>query len=334
MDLFDLGDFPLSTGVTLPAAKLAYKTHGSLNKAKDNAILFPNILGGAPEVLEIWIGEGRPLDPNKYFIILPAHFGLPPTSAPSNTPPPFDRGGFPAVHIADDVIAQHRLVTEKFGIEELQLILGWSVGGLQLYEWAVRFSHMVRRIAPIATAPKPSPWTRLWLQAIIEEPITSDPAWNNGFYADAKAVQGGLRRVGHGAALTLPPPGFYREGQEVWRSAGFASQEDFVRRMWESYWINQDPNDIVTQARKTGAADPSQGGDIATALGKIEARTFVASFTGDQMFQPEAGRWDADHIPNAQFREIPSSSGHLATFAFSAQDAKAVDGVLSELLAD
>lgn len=95
MEIFDLGDFRLQCGATLPGAKLAYKVHGSLNAAKDNAILFPSFLGGAPEALEAWIGEGRPLDPSRYCIILPGHFGLPPTSSPSNTPAPYGRGRSP-----------------------------------------------------------------------------------------------------------------------------------------------------------------------------------------------------------------------------------------------
>src|SRR6266568_1850278 len=172
MEIFKLGNFQLSSGVTLPNAQLAYKTHGILSPKKDNAILFPNFLGGSPEALEVWIGQGRPLDPDKYFIILPGHFGLPPTTSPSNTAPPFNQGAFPAVHIADDVIAQHRLLTEQFGIQELQLVLGWSVGALQTYEWAVRFPNMVKRMASIAGAPMPSPWTRLWLCTALEEPLT------------------------------------------------------------------------------------------------------------------------------------------------------------------
>jgi homoserine O-acetyltransferase/O-succinyltransferase len=92
MDIFELGDFRLRCGVTLPGAKLAYTTHGTLNPAKDNAILFPNFIGGVPEALELWIGEGRPLDPGRYFLILPNHFGLAPSLSPSNTPPSFNRG--------------------------------------------------------------------------------------------------------------------------------------------------------------------------------------------------------------------------------------------------
>lgn len=331
-EIFDLGNFQLSTGFTLPNAKLSYKTHGKLNATKDNAILFPHFLGGAPEALEIFIGEDRPLDPRKYFIILPGLFGNGVSSSPSNTAPPFDRGAFPQTNIADDVIAQQRLVTEKFGIDELYLVLGWSVGALQTYEWAVRFPHMVKRAASIAGAPKPSPWTRLWLHAVIEEPLTSDPAWNNGFYTDPQAVQGGLRRQGHGMALTLPPDGFYREGEEVWRSIGFASIDDFVSRFWEAFMLPQDPNNLITQARKTRAADPSGGEDIAVALRQIKAKMFVIAFTGDKMFPPQECKLDAERIPNAQYREVSSIGGHLTTFALTEQDRQAMDDVLQQVL--
>ncbi len=93
---------------------------------------------GTPKAMEIFIGEGRPLDPTKYFIILSGQFGNGFSSSPSNTPPSFNMGAFPKIMIGDDVRAQHRLVTEKFGISELQLVLGWSMGAEQTYEWAVR----------------------------------------------------------------------------------------------------------------------------------------------------------------------------------------------------
>jgi homoserine O-acetyltransferase len=333
METFDLGDFPLLCGRTLPNAKLAYTTLGTLNPAKDNAILFPNFLGGATEALQAWIGEGRPLDPTKYFFILPNHFGLLPTSSPSNTASPYDRGAFPAVRIADDVIAQERLVREVFGIQELQLVLGWSVGALQTYEWAVRFPRVVKRMASIAGAPKPSPWTRLWLQTTVEDPLTADPAWNNGFYTDGQALQAGSRRQGRIAALTLPPQGFYSEAKATWRNLGFASTEDFVSRFWEAFWLPKDPNDLIVQARKARTADPAEGGEIATALGRITARAFVIAFTGDPMFPPVECKLDAERIPGGQFRQIESDFGHLATFALSQSDVQALDAVLREVLA-
>ena len=210
MDTFELGNFTLTTGFTLPNAKLTYTTHGTLNAAKDNAILFTNFIGGTDQALEVFIGEDFALDPRQYFIILPGQFGNGFSSSPSNTPPPYDRGAFPPINVADDIVAQHRLVTEHLGIQELQLVVGWSVGALQTYEWAVRFPEMVKRVAPTAGAPRPSAWTRLWLRNVVEEPITADPAWDNGFYENARALQAGARLQGHATALTVAPSDFFR----------------------------------------------------------------------------------------------------------------------------
>jgi homoserine O-acetyltransferase len=331
METFELGNFQTTTGFTLPNAKLAYETYGTLNTAKDNAILFPNFLGGTPEALSMWIGADRPLDPHTYFIILPELFGGGFSSSPSNTPPPFDGGAFPPLNIADDVIAQHRLISERLGIAELQLALGWSVGALQAYEWAIRFPNMIKRLASIAGAPRPSTWTRIWLRTVFEEPITSHPAWNDGFCTDPQPVQGPLRHAAHEMAMTLVPHRLYRE--ELWRSAGFASVDDFISGVFESFTRPQNPSNLVSVARKTRAADPSAGGDLAPALSRITAKTFVFAFTGDPMFPVEDCKMDADRISHAKFREINSLGGHLATFALFEQDKQAIDDAIHETLA-
>jgi homoserine O-acetyltransferase/O-succinyltransferase len=331
MDTFELGNFRLTSGYTIPNAKLMYTTHGTLNAAKDNVVVFPNFLAGADQALEIYIGDGLALDPAKYFIILPGQFGNGFTSSPSNTPPPFDRGAFPQTTIADDVIAQHRLLTESFGIERVELVLGWSVGALQTYEWAVRFAPMVKRMASIAGAPRPSPWTLHWLRTVIEEPIVTDPAWNNGFYAQASDVQAGLRRQGHCMALTLPPLSYYHG--DVLQRLGFGSVQDFVRGFFEGFMIGQDPNNLLVQARKALLADPSGGGDMAEALGRITAKSYVAAFTGDVMFPPQDCTVDAERIPGARYREITSTSGHLTTFGLFPEDHQAVNAAIGEALA-
>jgi homoserine O-acetyltransferase/O-succinyltransferase len=332
LEVFEIPKFVLQNGLELHGARLAYRTHGTLNVARDNAILFPGFLGGVPEALEVWIGEGRPLDPSKYFIILPGQFGIPPSTAPSNAPSPCSGAAFPSLSIADDVVAQELLLTEVFGITTLQLVLGWSVGALQTYEWAVRFPQKVLRMASIAGAPRPSPWTRMWLEYVIEEPLTSDASWNEGGYDAAEKLADGLRRVGHLAALTLPPKIFYRTGVDAWKSLGFTSVTDFVTGFWEAFWLPKDPNDLVAQARKARAADPAHGGEIEVALQRITAKVSIVAFTGDAMFPPEEGRTDAASIPCATFLEIQSNFGHLATFALSEADRLAVDAAIAECL--
>jgi hypothetical protein len=71
-EIFELGNYQLESGITLPNARIAYKTHGTLNAAKNNVVLFPHMWSGTPKAMEIFIGDDRPLDPRKYFIILPA----------------------------------------------------------------------------------------------------------------------------------------------------------------------------------------------------------------------------------------------------------------------
>jgi homoserine O-acetyltransferase len=154
-EIFELGNYQLQSGITLPNARIAYKTHGNLNAAKHNVVLFPHMWSGTPKAMEIFIGEDRPLDLRKYFIILPGQFAKGFSSSPSNTSPPFNGGAFPHVTIGDDVVAQHRLITERYGIQRLELVLGWSMGAEQTYEWAVRFPRMVKRALPFAAPPRP-----------------------------------------------------------------------------------------------------------------------------------------------------------------------------------
>jgi homoserine O-acetyltransferase/O-succinyltransferase len=324
MEIFELGDLALASGEMLPDARLAYQTFGELNAEKDNAILFTTFLGAPAEVLNGWIGEGRALDPTRHFIILPGHFGLPPSSAPSTTEGGAGGDRFPAVSISDDVDAQHRLVTEVFGIERLELVLGWSIGAIQVYDWAVRHPDAVAAIAPIAGAPTPPPWTKLWLQTVVEESIER-----------ASDGQTGLTDVAHGSALTAPPRTFYYDGEDVWRTLGFGSVAEFVSGFWEAFWLPQDPADVLVQARKARTSYPGPAdATLAELVGTIKARATVAAFTGDNLFPPAESRRIASLIPGAEFREIESVFGHLATFGLSEQDVKAIDGVIRDALGD
>ena len=143
-EIFDLGEVALQSGATLRDAKLAYKTYGTLNADKSNVIVYPTWYSGQHYDNEWLIGEGMALDPKKYFIIIPNMFGNGLSSSPSNTPPPYDRARFPHVTFYDNVAAQQRLITEKFGIEKIALVTGWSMGAGQTYQWGVSYPEMVR----------------------------------------------------------------------------------------------------------------------------------------------------------------------------------------------
>jgi homoserine O-acetyltransferase len=150
-ELHDIGNLELEEGGTIRNCQLAYATFGTLNAAKDNAILIPTWYSGTNKIIEqVYIGNGRALDPAKYFIVIVNQIGGGLSTSPHNTPPPAGMGNFPHVRIGDDVRAQHKLVTEKFGLKSFALVVGGSMGAQQTYEWAVRYPDMVKRAAPIA----------------------------------------------------------------------------------------------------------------------------------------------------------------------------------------
>ena len=102
-EIFELGDVVLQSGQTLRGAKLAYKTYGKLNAAKDNVIVYPDLVFGHALENEWLIGEGMALDPAKYFIIIPNMFGNGLSSSPSNTPAPYNGARFPNITAYDNV---------------------------------------------------------------------------------------------------------------------------------------------------------------------------------------------------------------------------------------
>jgi homoserine acetyltransferase len=147
-DVFALGDVALQSGITLPRAKLAYKTYGKLAATRDNAVLMPTYYGGRHNDNEAMIGAGRALDPARWFIIVPNMLGNGLSSSPSNTPLPFDRAGFPNVTLYDNVVCQHQLVTQKLEIDRLKLVVGFSMGAQQAFHWGALYPEMVQAIAP------------------------------------------------------------------------------------------------------------------------------------------------------------------------------------------
>jgi homoserine O-acetyltransferase/O-succinyltransferase len=193
-ELHDIGNLKLEEGGTIRGCKLAYATFGTLNAPKDNAILIPTWYSGTNKIIEqVYLGKGRALDPDKYFIIVVNQIGNGLSSSPHNTPPPAGMGNFPHVRIGDDVRAQYKLVTEKFGLNSLALVVGGSMGAQQTYEWAVRYPDIVKRAAPIAGTARNTIHDFLFAETLVDA-ITSDPGFNNGFYTSPAEVREGLLR--------------------------------------------------------------------------------------------------------------------------------------------
>jgi len=296
-ELHDIGNLELEEGGTIRNCQLAYATFGTLNAAKDNAILIPTWYSGTNKIIEqVYIGNGRALDPAKYFIVIVNQIGGGLSTSPHNTPPPAGMGNFPHVRIGDDVRAQHKLVTEKFGLKSFALVVGGSMGAQQTYEWAVRYPDMVKRAAPIAGTARNTIHDFLFTETLVEA-ITSDPGFSKGFYTSSAEVREGLLR--HAKMFSA-----------------------------------MDPNDLLCMAWKWQRGDVSRltGGDLRAALGRIKAKIFVMPMSSDMFFPPADCQAEWRLIPDAEFRPIQTIDGHLALFGADPDALSQLDKHLGELL--
>lgn len=330
---YDLGNFTLEEGGMLRGCQLAYATHGQLNSLKNNAILIPSWFAGTSKIFEqAYIGAGRALDPTKYFIICCNQLGNGLSSSPHNTPGASGRGRFPHVRIGDDVRAQHQFVTQHFGLTELALVVGGSMGAQQTYEWAVRYPAMVKRAAPIAGTAKNTDHDFIFAQTLMDA-ITSDPGYQQGFYASPEEVREGLRRHSRLWAVMGFSTEFYQ--QQIWRGLGFASVEDLLLNFLDAYFLPLDPNSLLRQLWKWQRGDVSRhaGGDLKKALGRITAKTFVMPIDEDLFFPPRDCRAEQKMIKGSELRVLKSLCGHLVVNGLEPAFLAQVDTHLHALLA-
>jgi homoserine O-acetyltransferase len=319
--VFDLGDLRLASGTVLPNAKIGYKTHGTLNVEKNNVILYPTPYPAQHGDIEWLIGPGRALDPAKYFIIVLDQLGNGLSSSPSNTPAPLDRMRFPTITIQDDVTAQHRLVTSQFGIERIALVVGWSMGAQQTFQWAVSHPGMVERIAPFCGTAKTTPHNWVFLQSLYTA-LTTDPVR-------------GLRAFAHIYASWAPSQPFYKKA--LYKALGFATLEEYLTGFWETRYARRDANNLLILLRKWQSHDVGNSnafsGSLERALGSITAKAVVMAGQTDLYFTPEDIEADASQIRGARYVVIPSLWGHMAGSGLNDPDTQFIDTQLKALLA-
>jgi homoserine O-acetyltransferase len=308
--VLELGDLDLELGCTLAEARLAYRTHGTLAPARDNAVLFLHMYSGTPASLDPWIGSGRALDPGRWFVVCPGQLGNGLSSSPSTM-----SGPFPELTIGDDVAAQRRLVAEHLGLERLALVLGFSMGAQQAYEWAVRYPPAVARLAVFAGHARTTAANELLVTASAEALRT-----------------GGTRQHARFWAATGLSPELFR--REAWREAGYASVDDLVRSLFEEDYGARQPADLLCQLGKWRRADVSRhaDGDLAAALGRIRARTIVAPFSHDAWFPVADCKLDQRLVDRSELRVVESVWGHYAWGIGSSETAQ-IERVLADLLA-
>ena len=308
---FELGDFTLDSGTVLPGAHIAYATYGALNARRDNVIVFPTWFTGTHADLEWLIGDGKPLDTSRYFVVAPSMFANGLSSSPSNTPSPCDRGRFPAITIQDNVRAQHRLLMTRFEPTRIQLVIGGSMGAFQAYQWGLAYPDLVERVAPCCGAARVSPHCYVFL-AGAKSALQADSLYAGGDYG--QPPEAGLRAMGRVWAGWALSQRFYREGQ--FKRMGFDDIDAFLVEFWEAYFVSLDANNLLSQLHTWQTADisktPGYDGDIERALKAIRARAVLSPGERDLYFPPEDMAWEAARMRDAELRTIPGVWGHFS----------------------
>lgn len=310
-DVYTLPNFRLQRGLTLPEAKLAYKTYGTLNAERSNAILYPTSYGAQHYDIDWLIGPGKILDSTRYFVVIPNMFGNGLSSSPSTLNEPFGGGRFPVFTHLDNVIAQRKMLQDVFEIDRLALVYGWSMGGQQALHWGALFPESVERIAAVCTSARTSPHNVVFLEG-LRATLTADPGWSGDQFT-ARPVRA-LRAFGRVYAGWALSQAFYRK--HVYLDVGYSSLEDFLIRDWEASFLRRDAHNLLSMLetwKQSNISDNDRyGGDLNAALSAIRAKTLLMPGSMDLYFTAEDSQAEARLISDCQFRPIPSVWGHRA----------------------
>jgi homoserine O-acetyltransferase len=311
---FVIANFKTESGVTLPKATIVYGTYGTLNAARDNAVLLPSHYMANHHGYDWLIGStpDRALDPSKLFLVATELFGNGHSSSPSNTPEPFHGPRFPVTTIRDNVEAVHRLLVDDLKITHVRAVIGFSMGAEQAFQWAVSYPSFADRI--VAT----SGTARAWPHGIVRlegqiTALTTDPAFNNGDYTSPPRK--GIEAFGMMWLGWLYSQEWWRK--EMWKiSAPDRTLEQEIEARRHTFFQNNDANDLILQARTWQRHDVGAtkgfGGDTERALRSIAAPVLYMPSETDLYFPLADAKFEAQFIPHVTLTPIPSLWGHPA----------------------
>jgi homoserine O-acetyltransferase len=318
---FVIDNFRTESGAVLPKARIVYGTYGTLNAARDNAVLLPSHYmanhhgydwliagqGGAAQA-----GEARALDPAKLFLVCTELFGNGQSSSPSNTPEPFHGPRFPVMTIRDNVEAVRRLLVDELHVTHLRAVIGFSMGAEQAFQWAVSHPSFVDRIVATAGTARAWPHGVVRLEGQINA-LTADPEFKGGDYTTPP--RRGVEAFGMVWLGWLYSQEWWR--REMWKTNAperTLQQEIDARR--RTFFANNDANDLILQARTWQRHDVGTtdgfAGDTVKALRSMTVPVLYMPSETDLYFPVGDARYEAQFIARVSLVPIPSLWGHPA----------------------
>ena len=327
----------LESGAVLGPITVAYETYGELSAAGDNAILVEHALTASAHVAgrhrpdervpgwwDVMIGDGRPLDTSRYFVVcsnlLGSCYG---TTGPSSKDPRTGKpygSSFPRVTIADMVEVQRELL-ERLGVRRIRAVVGGSMGGMQAIEWGLRHPDLVDALILVATGARATPQS-IAIHKVGLEAILADPLFRGGDYYDGEPPKQGLaiaRMLGHITYLSesylwtkfgrrrSPGEGGFRTLFEI---------ESYLEHQGRKFVDRFDANSYLRLLRAIDLYDAGDGyASLADSLRRLRCeRALVASFSSDWLYPTYQSRELAAALRASRIdvieREIESDYGH------------------------
>lgn len=310
------GPFPLEKGGSLPQVRVAYRTWG---RPRPNATLVCHALTGSADADDWWadlFGPGRALDPERDFIVCANVLGgcygtTGPTSRAAGAFEPYG-GTFPDVTIRDIVHAQAQLL-DRLSVETLDLVVGGSMGAMQVLEWALLYPDRVDAIAPIAAGPTQSAWC-IALSEAQREAIKADSNYAGGRYALGAGPAQGLAAARSVAMISYRSPHNFaaRFGRDEMSDDAFAVQS-YLRHQGDKLVNRFDANTYLTLIGAMDSHDLGRGRrSAAAALASIKQPALVISVSSDGLYPHREVADMADLLPKAELRQIDAPHGHDA----------------------
>jgi homoserine O-acetyltransferase len=338
----------LDCGVRLPSVTVAYRTYGTLDAARANAILVCHALTGDQYVAEThpltgkagwWtsvVGPGKPIDTDRFFVICTNVLG----GCMGSTGPRSVRGGggqgdlwgtdFPAITIHDMVAAQKKLI-DHLGIARLFAVIGGSMGGMQVLDWAASYPDAVFAAVPVATAAHHSA-QNIAFHEVGRQAIFADPEWQGGRYWQTGGVPArGLAVARMCAHITyLSEQALARKfGRRLQHAAKDPSEainlfgemfevQSYLRHQGSTFVHRFDANSYLTITRAMDYFDlaADHDGDLAAAFRGTRTRFLLVSFSSDWLFPTPESRAITRALnrvaANVSFVEVDTDKGHDA----------------------
>ena len=294
-------DFRFASGETLPSLALHYRTLGHLRRdahgVARNAVLIMHGTTGAgtqflsPIFANELFGKGQPLDTTQYYVVLPDGIGHGLSSRPSQGL----HARFPHYTYDDMVDADHRLLTEKLGVDHLRLVMGTSMGGMHSWVWAERYPEFMDAAVPLASVPTAIVGRNRMIRRMAMDDIRLDPEWKGGEYATPpRGLRGALQML---YIMSSAPLVQHRDAPTR------DSADAIITRFLDARMRNTDANDFLY------AFDASRDYDPEPMLARIRVPVLAINSADDQVNPPELGIIERliTRVPKGRFVMIPIS---------------------------